>query len=154
MAADRPYVHTANIADGTVYRGASGRSRSRPSCRAAGTAVPGPPGTTSHRLLVTGAFTGRFVVYTDTGNVVASYTVPDTGEPTLVNDETVTPDGDVYTTDSFRAVVHHNTAAEVNAPATGIHRTLEVACRLPDYVTDFGQVRSDVGRARSARTGS
>jgi sugar lactone lactonase YvrE len=65
---------------------------------------------------------------------VSSYTVPDTGESTLVNDETVTPDGDVYITDSFRAVVYRIPAAEVNAPATDAHRTLEAAYRLPDYV--------------------
>ena len=64
---------------------------------------------------------------------MASYTVPDTGEKTLVNDEVVAPDGDVYITDSFRAVVYRIPAAETDAPATGVHRTLQVAYRLPDY---------------------
>jgi hypothetical protein len=43
------------------------------------------------RLLLVGAFTGRFFVYTKSGELVASYTVPNTGEQTLVNDEAVTP---------------------------------------------------------------
>jgi sugar lactone lactonase YvrE len=136
VAADRHYVYTAGIADGTVYRG-------RPGAKTLDLFLPGGQDgrtqatgikTTGDRLLVAGAFTGRFFVYTNTGKLVSSYTVPDTGESTLVNDETVTPDGDVYITDSFRAVVYRIPAAEVNAPATGAHRTLEVAYRLPDYV--------------------
>ncbi|MEK8168788.1 hypothetical protein NKH77_00185 [Streptomyces sp. M19] len=47
-----------------------------------------------------GAFTGRFFLYTTAGRLVASYRVPDTGEKTLVNDEAVAPNGDVYITDS------------------------------------------------------
>jgi sugar lactone lactonase YvrE len=136
VAADRHYVYTASIADGTVYRGRLGAKTLEaflPGGRDGRTQATGIK-TTGHRLLVAGAFTGRFFVYTDTGKLVASYTVPDTGEPTLVNDETLAPDGDVYITDSYRAVVYRIPAAEVNAPATGAHRTLEVAYRLPDYV--------------------
>ncbi|MFD4874449.1 SMP-30/gluconolactonase/LRE family protein [Streptomyces sp. NPDC058420] len=136
VAADHHYVYTASIADGTVYRGRLGAKTLEPF-------LPGGQGgrtqaagikTTGNRLLVAGAFTGHFFVYTNTGKLVSSYTVPDTGTSTLVNDETVAPDGDVYITDSFRAVVYRIRAAEVNAPATGTHRTLEVAYRLPDYV--------------------
>ena len=50
-----------------------------------------------------------------TPKLVSSYTVPGTGEPTLVSDEAVTPTGDVYITDSFRAVVYWIPAAEVNS---------------------------------------
>ncbi|WP_329347402.1 hypothetical protein OG226_01330 [Streptomyces sp. NBC_01261] len=136
VAVDHHYVYTASIADGAVYRGRLGAKTLEPF-------LPGGQGgrtqaagikTTGNRLLVAGAFTGRFFVYTNTGKLVSSYTVPDTGTSTLVNDETVAPDGDVYITDSFRAVVYRIRAAEVNAPATGAHRTLEVAYRLPDYV--------------------
>ncbi|NDZ77638.1 hypothetical protein G3I19_03675 [Streptomyces sp. SID10853] len=136
VAADRHYVYTASIADGTVYRGRPGAKTLNPFLpggqdgRTQATGIK----TTGNRLLVAGAFTGRFFVYTNTGKLVSSYTVADTGEPTLVNDATVTPDGDVYITDSFRAVVYRIPAAEVNAPATGAHRALEVAYRLPDYV--------------------
>ncbi|MFF2469688.1 SMP-30/gluconolactonase/LRE family protein [Streptomyces mirabilis] len=136
VAADRHYVYIASVADGTVYRG-------RPGAKTLDLFLPGGQDgrteatgikTTGNRLLVAGAFTGHFFVYTNTGKLVSSYTVPDTGESTLVNDETVTPDGDVYITDSFRAVVYRIPAAEVTAPATAAHRTLEVAYRLPDYV--------------------
>ncbi|MEV6542571.1 hypothetical protein [Streptomyces sp. NPDC051665] len=136
VAADHHYVYTAGIADGTVYRGRLGAKTLEPFLpggqdgRTQATGIK----TTGNRLLVAGAFTGRFFVYTNTGKLVSSYTVPDTGESTLVNDETVAPDGDVYITDSFRAVVYRIPAAEVNSPATGAHRTLEVAHRLPDYV--------------------
>ncbi|MEV7626985.1 hypothetical protein [Actinoplanes sp. NPDC089786] len=135
IAADRHYVYTTSIADGTVYRGHPGARTLEPflpggqdnRTQATGIKIAG------NRLLVAGAFTGRFFVYTSTGRLVASYTAPDTGEPTLVNDATVTPAGDVYVTDSFRAVVYRIPAAEVNAPADGAHRTLRVAYRLPDY---------------------
>ena len=136
VAADRHHVYTTSIADGTVYRGRPGAKTLEPFLpggqdgRTQATGIK----TTGNRLLVAGAFTGRFFVYTNTGKLVSSYAVPDTGESTLVNDETVAPDGDVYITDSFRAVVHRIPAAEVNSPATGTHRTLEVAYRLPDYV--------------------
>ncbi|WAP53598.1 SMP-30/gluconolactonase/LRE family protein [Streptomyces sp. S465] len=136
VAADRHYVYTASIADGTVYRGRPGAKTLDPFLpggqdgRTQATGVK----TTGDRLLVAGAFTGRFFVYTTAGGLVSSYTVPDTGEPTLLNDAAVTPDGDVYITDSLRAVVYRIPAAEVNAPATGAQRTLEVAYHLPDYV--------------------
>lgn len=136
VAADRHHVYATSIADGTVYRGRTGAKTLEPFLpggqdgRTQATGIK----TTSNRLLVAGAFTGRFFVYTNTGKLVSSYTVPGTGGPTLVNDETVTPGGDVYITDSLRAVVYRIPAAEVNAPATGTHRTLEVAYHLPDYV--------------------
>lgn len=140
IAADNTSIYTGSIDDGAVYRGHLGAKTLEPFL---------PPGTDGRtqvtgikvagdRLLVAGAFTGRFFIYTKTGKLVASYTVPDavpnTGEKTLVNDEAVTPDGDVYITDSFRAVVYRIPAAEVHAPATGRHRTLRVAYHLPDYV--------------------
>ncbi|MBE1496198.1 sugar lactone lactonase YvrE [Amycolatopsis lexingtonensis] len=136
VTADQQYVYTASIGDGTVYRGRAGAKTLEPflpggqdgRTQAAGIKIAGD------RLLVAGAFTGRFFTYTATGKLVSAYTVPETGEPTLVNDAAVTPDGDVYITDSFRAVVYRIPAAEVRAPATGAHRTLEVAYRLPDYV--------------------
>ncbi len=136
VTTDQQYVYTTSIADGTVYRGHLGSSTLEPflpggqnnRTQAAGIKATGS------RLLVAGAFTGRFFVYTKDGRLVSSYAVPDTGEQTLVNDAAVTPGGDVYITDSFRAVVYRIPAAEVNAPAAGAHRTLRVAYRLPDYV--------------------
>ena len=136
VAADNRYVYTGSIDDGTIYRGRVGAKTLDPflpggqdgRTQATGIKVTGS------RVLVAGAFTGRFFIYTKTGNLVSSYIVPDTGEPTLVNDEAVTPNGDVYITDSFRAVVYRIPAAEVNAPATGTQRTLQVAYHLPDYV--------------------
>jgi sugar lactone lactonase YvrE len=136
VAADSRYIYTGSINDGTVYRGRAGAKILEPFLAA------GQDGRTQvtgikiagDRLLVAGAFTGRFFVYTDTGKLVASYTVPAMGQATLVNDEAVAPNGDVYITDSFRPVVYRIPAAEVKAPATGAHRTLRVAYQLPDYV--------------------
>ena len=136
VAADSHYVYTGSIDDGTIYRGRVGARTLEPflpggqddRTQVTGIKIAG------NRLLVAGAFTGRFFIYTDTGKLVSSYTVPDTGAPTLVNDEAVAPNGDVYITDSFRSVLYRIPAAEVNAPATGAHRTLQVAYNLPDYV--------------------
>jgi sugar lactone lactonase YvrE len=136
VTADNRYVYTGSIADGTVYRGPVGAKTLEPFLpggQDGRTQVTGLK-TDGDRLLAAGAFTGRFFVYTGTGKLVSSYTVPDTGEKTLVNDEVVAPDGDVYITDSFRPVVYRIPAAEVHAPATGAHRTLQVAYHLPDYV--------------------
>lgn len=136
VTADHQYVYTASIGDGTVYRGRAGARKLDPflpggqdgRTQATGIKIAGD------RLLVAGAFTGRFFIYSATGKLVSAYTVPETGEPTLVNDAAVTPGGDVYITDSFRAVVYRIPAAEVHGPATGTHRTLQVAYHLPDYV--------------------
>jgi sugar lactone lactonase YvrE len=136
VAADGRFVYAGSIGDGAVYRGRPGAATLEPflpagqdgRTQATGIKIAG------NRLLVAGAFTGRFFVYSTAGKLVAAYAVPDTGEQTLVNDAAVAPDGDVYITDSFRAVVYRIPAAEVAGPATGAHRTLRVAYRLPDYV--------------------
>lgn len=136
LAAGDHYIYTGSIDDGTVYRGRLGAKTLEPflpggqdgRTQATGIKIDG------NRLLVAGAFTGRFFIYTDTGKLVASYTVPDTGTPTLVNDEAVTANGDVYITDSFRSVLYRIPSAQVSAPATGVSRTLQVAHQLPDYV--------------------
>ncbi|MEW2373459.1 hypothetical protein AB0940_29410 [Streptomyces sp. NPDC006656] len=136
VAADRHFVYASSIGDGTVYRGRPGATTLEPflpagqdgRTQAAGIKITG------NRLLVAGAFSGRFFVYSTSGRLVAAYTVPETGEQTLVNDAAVAPNGDVYITDSLRAVVYRIPAAEVDGPATGAHRTLRVAYHLPDYV--------------------
>ena len=136
IATDGHFIYTGSIGNGTVYRGHVGSRTLEPFLPA------GQDGRTQvtgikadgDRLLLAGAFTGKFFVYTKAGELVASYSVPDTGEKSLVNDEVVAPDGDVYITDSYRPVVYRIPAAEVGAAPTGTHRTLQVAYRLPDYV--------------------
>ena len=136
VAADSHYVYTASIGDGTVYRGRIGAKVLLPflpggrdgRTQATGIKISGD------RLLVGGAFSGRFFIYTTAGKLVSSYVVPHTGEPTLVNDEVTTANGDVYITDSFRPVIYRIPAAQVHAHSTGVHRVLQVAYRLPDYV--------------------
>ncbi|MBB5938597.1 SMP-30/gluconolactonase/LRE family protein [Streptomyces zagrosensis] len=136
IAADNDYIYTGNISNGTIYRGRIGAKTLEPFLpggqdgRAQATGIK----TTGDRLLVAGAFKGNFFVYTKTGKLVSSYSVPTSTEPTLVNDAAVAANGDVYITDSFRAVVYRIPAAEVHAPATGVHRILQVAYHLPDYV--------------------
>lgn len=136
ITANGEYIYTGSIDNGTVCRGRVGSRTLEPFLKGGQdgrTEVTGVK-TDGNRLLLAGAFTGQFFIYTDTGKLVASYTVPDTGETTLVNDEVVAPDGDVYITDSFRAVVYRIPAAEVGSPASGVRRTLQVAYHLPDYV--------------------
>jgi sugar lactone lactonase YvrE len=57
-----------------------------------------------------GAATGRFFVYDiDSGELDGSYQVqpaPSTAQPSFLNDETVTPDGSVYVTDSNRPYLY------------------------------------------------
>ncbi len=95
VAADHHYVYTASIADGTVYRGRLGAKTLEPFLPGGQEGRTQAAGikTTGNRLLVAGAFTGRFFVYTNTGKLVSSYTVPHASTPTLVNDETVAPTG-------------------------------------------------------------
>jgi sugar lactone lactonase YvrE len=136
VAADHRYVYTASMADGTVYRGRVGAKTVDPFLPAGQNGRTQVTGVKidGDRLLLAGGFTGHFFVYTTAGKLVSDYTVAGTGEKTLVNDAAVAANGDVYVTDSFRAVVYRIPAAEVNAPATGAHRPLQVAYHLPDYV--------------------
>jgi sugar lactone lactonase YvrE len=137
VATDKHYVYTTSIGDGTVYRGRLGAKTLYPflpggqddRTQATGVKVTGD------RLLVAGGFTGRYFIYTTAGTLISSYTVPDPAATTLVNDSAVAPNGDVYITDSFRAVVYRIPAAEVHARPTGAPRTLAVAYDLPDYVS-------------------
>jgi Cu-Zn family superoxide dismutase len=99
--------------DGTIYRGttdsptvtefitgATGKS-------AVGMKVAGG------RLYVAGGTTGQIVVYDiATRAQVASF---DTGAGGFLNDLVVTRSGDVFVTDSFRPVIWHVTAAQVQA---------------------------------------
>src|SRR5438309_2040038 len=86
VTADHQYVYATSIGDGTVYRGRAGAKTLDPflpagqdgRTQATGIKIAGD------RLLVAGAFTGRFFIYSATGKLVSAYTVPDTGEPTLV----------------------------------------------------------------------
>ncbi|MET9265447.1 hypothetical protein [Amycolatopsis sp. NPDC004079] len=135
VATDNRYVYTGSIADGTVYRGRLGSKTLDPFLpggRDGRTEVAGIK-ISGNRLVVAGAFTGRLFTYTSTGKLVASYGVPDSDEKTLVNDEAIASNGDVYVTDSFRPVLYRIPAAEVHGPVTGAHRTLQAAYRLPDY---------------------
>ena len=101
------------IGDGTIYRGTLD----------ADTAVefiPGGEGLQAvglevwrGRLYVAGGFTGSVRVYDlDTRDLIAAF---DTGEGGMINDLVVTPKGDVYATDSFRPVLWHITADQVDA---------------------------------------
>ncbi|PZS31597.1 MAG: superoxide dismutase [Pseudonocardiales bacterium] len=134
VAADGRFVYATSKADGTVYRGAVSGSTLEPFLpggrdgRSTGTGIKSVGG----RLLVAGAETGRFYVYdTATGTRVATYTVPDPGRGTFLNDDAATASGDVYITDSTRPVIYRIPAREVFAHPTGAQRTLQPAITLP-----------------------
>jgi sugar lactone lactonase YvrE len=149
VAADSHYVYATSMNDGTVYRARPGAKTLNPflagrqdgRTQATGIKIAG------NRLLVSGGFTGRFFIYTNTGKLVSAYTVPNTGKKTLVNDEAVTPNGDVYITDSFRNVLYRIPAAEVNTPATGAQQTLQVPYHLPHYVAGQSNANGIVATA-------
>jgi sugar lactone lactonase YvrE len=112
VATDGTAFFVGSTTDGTVYRGSlAGR-----------VATPFLPGGTDGRtsltglkvddgdLLAAGAATGRFFVYDiESRDLVGSYQVqpaPSTAVPSFLNDETVTPDGTTYVTDSQRRFLY------------------------------------------------
>jgi len=112
VATDGRQYFVGSTTDGTVYRGTlAGR-----------VATPFLPGGADGRtaltglkvddgqLLAAGAGTGRFFVYDIASReLVGSYQVqpaPSTAAPSFLNDETVTPDGSVYITDSNRPYLY------------------------------------------------
>jgi sugar lactone lactonase YvrE len=138
LVTDGRYVYSTSFNDGTVYRGRVGGKVMEPFLPAGSDHRTSAAGIriSHHRFLVAGGMTGQFFIYTSTGRLVSTYTVPDAdGTPTLVNDAAVAPNGDVYITDSFRPVVYRIPAAEVTAPATGARHTLTSSYDLPDYIT-------------------
>ncbi|GAB7191568.1 hypothetical protein NUM3379_22760 [Kineococcus sp. NUM-3379] len=134
IAADRTHVYVTSKADGTVYRGELGAEQLQPFLpggRDGRTTATGVE-STGDRLLVAGAETGRLFLHdTRTGALVATYTVPDTGQAAFLNDIAVTRDGDAYITDSQRPVVYRIPAAELTGAPTGAPRTLQAAIALP-----------------------
>jgi Cu-Zn family superoxide dismutase len=119
--------------DGTIYRGttdsptvtefitgAAGKS-------AVGMKVAGG------RLYVAGGMTGQIVVYDlATRLQVASFA---TGAGGFLNDLVVTHSGDVFVTDSFRPIIWHVTAAQVQA-GTGTPEQIAVAPEIT-FATGF-----------------
>jgi sugar lactone lactonase YvrE len=112
VATDGTAFFVGSTTDGTVYRGSlAGR-----------VATPFLPGGADDRtsltglkvddgdLLAAGAATGRFFVYdVASRDLVGSYEVqpaPSAAAPTFLNDETVTPDGTTYVTDSSRPFLY------------------------------------------------
>ncbi|MGW6972574.1 SMP-30/gluconolactonase/LRE family protein [Streptomyces sp. NPDC054952] len=126
-------VYVGSYADGTVYR-------TRPGHRTAEVFLPaGTDGRDTAnglfvddrgRLWVTDSTTGVAVYDTRTGTRLAHFEVTG-GEPSFVNDLTVTPDGTAYLSDSVRAVVYRVTPAQL---ATG-SGPLEAAYDLSDRLT-------------------
>ena len=109
VATDGRYFYVGSTTDGTVYRGELGGAT-------ATTFLPGgQDGRTSAvgmkvadgYLFVAGGATGRFFVYdVDSRELVGSYAVPATSQPTFLNDVVVAPDGTVYVTDSLQPVLY------------------------------------------------
>ena len=125
VAADHQHIYTTSIADGTVYRGHPGSTVLEPF-------LPGGQGNrtqaagikiTGNRLLIAGAFTGWFFIYTNTGSLVSSYVVPDTAEPTLVNDVAFTLAGsgrnDPRLSPASRSLTHRPAGRRIHP---GAHR--------------------------------
>jgi Cu-Zn family superoxide dismutase len=100
--------YVGSTTDGTLYEGdlASGEVSVFSAGGAGGrTTAIGLKVDDSGNLWVSGGGTGQMFAYnTADGSLVASYTTPAV-EQTFINDATVTPDGSVYFTDSFRPVL-------------------------------------------------
>jgi Cu-Zn family superoxide dismutase len=100
--------YVGSTTDGTLYEGdlASGEVTIFSAGGADGrTTAIGLKVDANGNLWVSGGGTGQMFVYnTADGSLIASYTTPAV-EQTFINDATVTPDGSVYFTDSFRPVL-------------------------------------------------
>ena len=118
--------------DGTIYRGTLDHSTLE-------VFVPGSKGASAvgmkaahGRLYVAGGVTGTLTVLdTRSGATLAKF---DTGPDGFVNDLVVTEHGDVFLTDSFRPVLWHVTAEEVEDGA-GAPEAIPVAPEIP-YTAD------------------
>ncbi len=106
IATDGRQFFVGSTTDGTVYRGTLAGRVATPFLlggaddRTSLTGLKVDDG----QLLAAGAATGRFFAYDiESRELVGSYQVqpaPSTAAPSFLNDETVTPDGSVYITDS------------------------------------------------------
>jgi Cu-Zn family superoxide dismutase len=106
IATDGQQYFVGSTTDGTVYRGTLAGRVATPFLlggaddRTSLTGLKVDDG----QLLAAGAATGRFFAYDiESRELVGSYQVqpaPSTAMPSFLNDETVTPDGSVYITDS------------------------------------------------------
>jgi sugar lactone lactonase YvrE len=94
------------------------------------------------RLYVAGGATGKIVVYDlGTKQQVASF---DTGTGGFLNDLVVTRGGDVFVTDSFRPIIWHVTAAQVQA-GSGTPEQIAVGPEIA-YVKDAFNLNGIVAR--------
>jgi sugar lactone lactonase YvrE len=111
-------------ADGAIYRGALDSDTVAPF-------IPGAPGKAAvgvkvkdGKLYVAGGPTGAITVYDlATGQAVAGF---ETGAGGFLNDLVVTGEGDVFVTDSFRPILWHVTAEQVQA-GSGTPQALDVS---------------------------
>lgn len=114
--------------DGTIYRGTLDNTT-------VSEFIPGTPGRSAigmkaagGKLYVAGGVTGAISVFDiASGEEVAEFA---TGPGGFLNDLVVTPDGDVYVTDSFRPMLWHVTAAQVAAGA-GTVEAIPVTPEIP-----------------------
>jgi sugar lactone lactonase YvrE len=107
--------YVGSTADGTVFRGnVEGGSKEaevflEPESDGRTTAI-GMEVDKEGRLFIAGGDTGRIFVYdTESADLVRRLDTPD-AESTFLNDVAVTPDGDVYLTDSMRPVLFRVTS--------------------------------------------
>src|SRR3954447_4821665 len=133
------------VTDGTIYSGTTNNTTvTEFIVGAAGKSAVGMK--VSHGLLyVAGGTTGKITVYNiATKQQVAQF---DTGAGGFLNDLVVTRNGDVFVTDSFRPVLWHVTAAQVQA-GSGTPEQISVAPEIT-YATGFnlnGIVARDGGK--------
>lgn len=120
-------------ADGAIYRGTLGSDTVSPFIPgAAGRAAVGIK-VRGGKLYVAGGTTGTITVYDlATGQAVAGF---QTGSGAFLNDLVVTGRGDVFVTDSFRPILWHVTAEQVQAGA-GVPQALDVSA-IPYEAGEF-----------------
>ena len=112
VATDGRQFFVGSTTDGTVYRGTLAGRVATPFLRGGADSRTSLTGlkVDGGQLLAAGAATGRFFVYDiESRDLVGSYRVqpgPSETAPSFINDETVTPDGSTYVTDSIRPFLY------------------------------------------------
>ncbi|WP_108723778.1 SMP-30/gluconolactonase/LRE family protein [Cellulomonas timonensis] len=134
VAVHRDTFYVGSTTDGTIYRGSLDEPVATPFL------LGGEDGRTSaigmkadgRTLFVAGGATGLVFAYdVRTRELVGSWQVAQTGEPTFLNDIAISPRGDVYVTDSMRPALYRIDARD---------RRTDGVAELPVFVDFTGTV--------------
>ncbi|MFI6364632.1 SMP-30/gluconolactonase/LRE family protein [Nocardia sp. NPDC050630] len=148
-------TYVGSYANGAVYRATPGAARAEiflPEGADGRKTANGLKVDAAGRLWVIDSTVGVAVYDTGSRALIARFDIADTG-PRLVNDLTITPDGNAYLTDSLRPVVYQVTPEQVTAAHGGkaeltvrFDLSTTISPHAPDAFTLNGIASDDSGR--------